>query len=66
MTETTLTQLNDAELDAVGAGLNLVLFFAPKQTNFARQTSVNVLAIGTGNQSVQQLNNASVGSPAVA
>jgi hypothetical protein len=65
MTETSLTQLNEAELDAVSAGFNLVLFFAPKQTNYAKQTSFNGLAVLSGNQSVQQLNNASVGSPAV-
>jgi len=61
---TSIATLSDAELDHVSAGtfsFNIVGVFAPRQTNIARQTSVNVLAIGTGNQSIQQINNATVG-----
>jgi hypothetical protein len=61
---TTVTQISDAELDAVGAGglrFNYVGIFAVSQTNLSQQTSVNVLSIGSGNQVAYQSNNASVG-----
>jgi hypothetical protein len=61
---TTVTQISDAELDAVGAGgarFNFVGIFAVSQTNLSKQTSVNVLSVGSGNQFAYQSNNASVG-----
>jgi len=64
MSSNTLAPLSDAELDHVSAGtfsFNLVGIFAPKQTNVAKQTSVNVLAFKTGNQEIMQGNNATVG-----
>jgi len=59
-----VTQINDAELDAVGAGgsrFNFVGIFAVSQTNLSLQTSVNALSVGSGNQVAYQSNNASVG-----
>jgi hypothetical protein len=68
MSDTNLTQINDAELDLVGAGtgirfrsINFGNVLIAKQTNTSFQGSVNVLSAGSGNQSVVQQNNASIG-----
>jgi hypothetical protein len=61
---TPIATLSDAELDHVSAGtfsFNLVGIFAPRQTNVAKQTSFNGVAILSGNQSIQQVNNATIG-----
>lgn len=63
----TITELSDAELDAVGAAghgyfsYNLVNIIAAVQTNVATQVSINVLSAGSGNQIIQQVNSVSVG-----
>lgn len=64
VSDVAVTQLSDAELDAVGAAgrrFNFVSVFAVQQTNLSAQTSINVLSAGSGNQTVFQSNNASVG-----
>ncbi len=64
---TTITELSDAELDAVGAAgrsyfsYNWVGAIAAVQTNVATQVSINVLSSDSGNQIIQQMNNVSVG-----
>lgn len=64
MTETPITTIPDSELDDVGAGrsfrLAVVGVFAAVQTNASAQTSVNALAINSGNQYAVQGNNASI------
>lgn len=68
MTSTNLpaiTELTDAELDAVAAAggfrFNAVGAILAFQTNASAQTSLNVITVASGNQIVQQGNNVSVG-----
>lgn len=60
-----ITEITDAELDAVAAGtrakFNFVGAIGAVQTNFSAQSSLNVITLASGNQVAQQGNNVSVG-----
>ena len=62
---THIAPLADAELDHVAAGgrwsFNVVGVFAAVQTNASVQGSLNLVTLGSGNQTVFQSNNASIG-----
>ena len=65
MSDTRITTISDAELDAVGAGFfdtTVVGIFIARQSNSARQSSVNILSAGSGNQAISQTNIANVSS----
>jgi len=61
---TAITQITDAELDAVGAAgfrFTFAGLVVAQQTNLSTQTSVNILSAGSGNQVAYQSNSVNIG-----
>jgi len=61
---TTLTTIDDAELDAVGAAgfrFTYAGLVVAQQTNYSSQKSVNILSAGSGNQIAYQSNSVDIG-----